>query len=158
MRTTCRQKMVEAGGPKFGQPGRPRRPGTAAVVAGTTSTEEEASWDAALKAGVHFVDVIKPATTLLIVALIMVCTPTMARAATRLDGAAVFSEGLTLCEPPIGGGRLMALPPMPDCHRSMGHPVDSVAMRLFVRRHKIHRGEIYAMHSPQLVSPDDDHS
>ena len=46
------------------------------MAAGTALTrDEEAGWDAALRAGVHFVDVMKPATALLLMALAVVCSP-----------------------------------------------------------------------------------
>ena len=145
MRAVCRQQTMKSGRLGFKQLGQPKQVGTAAATARTTSTEDEASWDAALKAGVCFVDAIKPAMALLAVTLILTCIPATATAPVQLNEATVFPEGLTLCEPPIGGGHLLALPPMPDCHKSRGHPVDSVAIRLFVRQHRMHRGELYAM-------------
>ena len=43
---------------------------------GATSTEDsEASWSAALQAGVRLVDVMKPTAALLVVALVSLCSP-----------------------------------------------------------------------------------
>lgn len=110
-----------------------------------TSIEEEASWDTALKIGVHLVDVLKPTTALLLIAVMMMCTPMTAAEIVQLNETTVFPEGLALYESPIGGGHLMTLPPMSDCHKAMSPPLDNISMRLFVRRHNSQRGEIYAM-------------
>ena len=67
--------------------------------------------------------------------------PTTAAAPTQLKETVVFPKGSTLCEAPIDGGQLMALSPTSDCHKSMAHPIDNVAIRLLVRRHRTHRGE-----------------
>lgn len=148
MKKVCRHQKMKSGRPSIKQQGKPKQFGAAAAVAGTpttTSMEDEASWDAALKVGVHLIDTMKPTMTMLVVALIMACIPTIAATPTQLKETTVFLKGLTLCEPPMGGGHLMALPPMPDCHKSRAQPVDNVVIRLLVRQHKIHRGELYAM-------------
>ena len=149
MSKVCRQqKMTKPREPNYKQQCKPKQVGTAAMATGTTSTEEkeeEASWDAALRASVHFVDIMKPATGLMVAMLVMMCIPATATVAVQLNKTEVFPDGLTLCEPPIGGGHLMALPSMPDCHKSKGLPTDKVTIRLFIRKHNSKRGEIYAM-------------
>lgn len=100
-----------------GQTAKPKEPTE------TTSTEEaEASRNAALRAGVHLVDVVEPTTMLLVAAPVMTCLPVMASAQINCDGqqcdttqlkeAAAFPGGLTPREPPTGGGHPMASPPM----------------------------------------------
>ena len=65
--------------------------------------------------------------------------------ARRLEESKVLPDGLTLCEPPIGGGHLVALPPLPQCHKAMGPPIENVTIRLLARRHNTLKGELFAM-------------
>ena len=152
MRKVCRQKkMTKSKRPSYKQQWKPTKAGAAAMVAGMTSTEEEeeeeASWNAALKVGLHLVDAMKPTTALLIATLVMMCTPAMAATTVQLNETTVFPKGLALCEPPMGGGHLMALPLLPNCHKAMAPPIDKINARLFVRQHKSQQGEIFAIQS-----------
>ena len=69
----------------------------------------------------------------------------------HLEEAKVFPEGLTLCEPPIGGGHLVALPPLPQCHKAIGPSIDNIEARIFVRKHSTHKGDLYAMQRIEIT-------
>ena len=63
----------------------------------------------------------------------------------RLEEAKVFPHGLLLCEPPIGGGHLVATPPLPQCRKAMRPPIEDIKIRLLARRHSTHKGDLLAM-------------
>lgn len=71
--------------------------------------------------------------------------------APRLEEEKVFPDGLALCALPTGGGRMVAIPSLPQCRRAVGPPVDRSKVRLFAWRHSSRRGELFAMQRIEIM-------